>query len=190
MTTTLNASTSSGLVMTPDNSGVIALQNAGTTALNIDASGRVTTPLQPAFFAYYTGAGTNPGVATDAQIVFDSTYTNVGSNYSTATGRFTAPVAGNYYISACVTWYSSGVSARYVRAQVWKNDGTIKVLAGHTQASNESGDADYTMVSINGVVTLAANDYLTVYWATSASTGTVSLAGFDTNVCFSGFLIG
>jgi hypothetical protein len=39
MTTTINASTSSGLVTTPDNSGEIAFQNNGTTELTVNAFG-------------------------------------------------------------------------------------------------------------------------------------------------------
>jgi len=39
MTTTINASTSSGLVTTPDNSGTIALQSNGTTKATISSSG-------------------------------------------------------------------------------------------------------------------------------------------------------
>jgi hypothetical protein len=41
MTTTINASTSAGLVNTADTSGVLALQTAGTTAVTVDASQNV-----------------------------------------------------------------------------------------------------------------------------------------------------
>ncbi len=39
MTTTLNATTSNGLVATPDNSGTIALQSNGTTELTVTSTG-------------------------------------------------------------------------------------------------------------------------------------------------------
>ena len=42
MTTTINASTTAGLVNTADTSGVLALQTAGTTAVSISASQVVT----------------------------------------------------------------------------------------------------------------------------------------------------
>jgi len=91
MTITLNASTSSGLIATPDNSGAIALQNNGTTGLNIDASGRVTTPLQPTFFAYRTTNYTiNSG--TPVVLVYDTTKINIGSAYSKSNGSFVAPI--------------------------------------------------------------------------------------------------
>jgi hypothetical protein len=42
MTTTINASTSAGIVTTADTSGVLELQTAGTTAVSISASQVVT----------------------------------------------------------------------------------------------------------------------------------------------------
>jgi hypothetical protein len=94
MTTTLNASTSSGLITTPDNSGAIALQNNGTTGLNVSATGQVTIPLQVTFFAYRTSDYTV--TTTPAVLVYQATKVNVGSAYSTSTGAFTAPVTGMY----------------------------------------------------------------------------------------------
>ena len=41
MTTTINASTSSGLINTADTSGILQLQTAGTAALTIDTSANV-----------------------------------------------------------------------------------------------------------------------------------------------------
>jgi len=42
MTSTINASTTAGIVTTADTSGVLALQTAGTTAVSISASQVVT----------------------------------------------------------------------------------------------------------------------------------------------------
>lgn len=94
MTTLINASTSLGLIVTPDNSGAVALQNNGTTGLNIDAGGRITSPLQTTFFAYRTTDYTV--TTTPAVLVYDATKINIGSAYNTSTGRFTAPVTGVY----------------------------------------------------------------------------------------------
>lgn len=95
MTTFINASTSAGLIITPDTSGVVALQNNGVTGLNVDASGRMTLPLQTTFFAYRTTNYTiNPG--TPVVLVYDTTKINIGSAYSTSNGRFVAPITGVY----------------------------------------------------------------------------------------------
>jgi hypothetical protein len=66
MTITLNASTSSGLVVTPDNSGVVAIQNNGTNALTVDSGnlqfnsgyGSVATAYGCRAWVNFNGTGT------------------------------------------------------------------------------------------------------------------------------------
>ena len=106
MTTTLNATTSNGLVATPDNSGAIALQNNGVTGFTLDASGYPLTPLRPSFCAY---ANTTSGY-TDSPLKYDATVNNVGGGYSTSTYRFTAPVAGTYFFSYSIWTNDSSVT--------------------------------------------------------------------------------
>jgi hypothetical protein len=58
--------------------------------LLINANGYVTTPYQPAFFAY---GGNN----TSGNIIVPNTVVlNIGSCYNSANGVFTAPIAGSY----------------------------------------------------------------------------------------------
>lgn len=111
MTITINASTSSGLITTPDNSGAIALQNNGTTGLNVSATGQVTTPLQVTFFAYRTSDYTV--TPTPAVLVYQATKVNIGSAYSTSTGAFTAPVTGVYEFGWASIASSSANTYRY-----------------------------------------------------------------------------
>jgi hypothetical protein len=68
---------------------------AGAIRMGIDSSGRVTTPSQPAFNANNSG---NFTISSETSITYNTAQWNTGSNYSTATGRFTAPVAGYYLI--------------------------------------------------------------------------------------------
>ena len=73
MTTTINASTSSGLVNTADTSGSLALQTASTTALTLDTSQNAT------FAGTITTTGiTNSGVATATR--FNPTGSSVTGN--------------------------------------------------------------------------------------------------------------
>ena len=88
--------------------------SSGFNPMGIDTSGRVTMPYQPAF-CVYNPAGTYPTNANEfgknaAQGNY-STYVNVGSHFSTSTGRFTAPIAGNYYFSFSAMFDSNTASS-------------------------------------------------------------------------------
>ena len=68
-------------------------------AMTIAASGYVTTPNQPSFFAYlngtdFTGVGLVP---------FNSTTYNTGNHFNTSNGRFTVPVTGVYMFTVIMT---------------------------------------------------------------------------------------
>jgi len=67
--------------------------------LVIDASGRVSTPSQPSFFAYlnstdFTGVGIVP---------FNNTTYNIGNHFNASNGRFTVPVTGVYMFQVIMT---------------------------------------------------------------------------------------
>ena len=91
--------------------GALALPTGGLTVgtdqLSVDSAGRVTMPYQPAFQAFNAQGQYITGVT---EAAFNSTYSNVGSHYSTSTGRFTAPVSGNYFFhfDALIDGFSGG----------------------------------------------------------------------------------
>jgi hypothetical protein len=90
MATTINASTSAGLVSTADTSGVLQLQTAGTTALSISAAQATTL------------AGSLTFSAADAGITFNKTgaLTNSTLNdYETGTWLPTFTTAGSAFTS-------------------------------------------------------------------------------------------
>ena len=172
------SATSSGLVTTPDNSGAIALQNAGVTGLNLDASGRMTLPLQPAFQVYspsdFTVSATDRTSFTTQLSIASYNY---GGNYSTSTGRFTAPIPGVYLFN--VKLYLGNVgNTSYNGFELKKNGNYIYSLW-------TPGNSDTTPT---GSVTmlLAANDYiqLNAYCA-----GTVTVYGGVKNTFFEGRLV-
>jgi len=162
------------------------IQNAaGTTGLTIDSSGNVLTPVRPAFFAYLIGNQSTVNAATDEKVNFNATDFDHGNVFSN--GEFTAPVSGLYQINVCVTWLSASLSARYVRATLFKN-GSDFGIEGHSHASDESNNDDYHMVSFGAVVNLNSGDTLKVMAATANSS--VNIAGFNKTTHFSGYLIG
>jgi len=178
MTTTINASTSSGLITTPDNSGAIALQNAGVTSLTLDASGRPLTPLRTAFYAKKTGVQTVPS---GTVITFDTAITNIGSAYSTSTNTFTAPVAGFYSLTAKI-WVSRNGLA-YFAMNMFINGSILSGAGAYTDASGvSSGNLTY-IISLQYY--LNVND--AVQFKTDCPAGNVII---DNSGYFCGFLVG
>lgn len=175
MTATINASTSSGVVITPDNSGAIALQNAGTTGLTLDASGRVTTPLQPVFSAGFSTSFTQlSGVIT---VPFNYKNFDVGTNFSTSTYAFTAPVAGKYMFTAFIGSNSGGPANAYFGIGFFVNGSSSQGLCWDVKA------AGYQKDSISQVLSLSAGE--TVVVKSEIQNNTVITTG-----SFTGFLIG
>lgn len=152
MTTTINASTSSGLVATPDNSGAIALQNNGTTGLNLTAAGFPLTPLRPSFSARQTSTGLT--TAADAEQKFDVVLFNTGSYYNASTGRFTAPVAGVYYFAAQLLGNNTNSRAIFYLAK--NNSQSVPSVEASSTANQ------YTSIGTFGLFELAVGDYISV----------------------------
>lgn len=83
-----------------------------------DTAGRLTLPNQPAFDAYKSAGSVSAG----AVIPFNNTRTNRGGHFNTSTYRFTAPIAGVYFvylhcgvnISSGTTWYGIRVNGTRV----------------------------------------------------------------------------
>ena len=139
--------------------------SGGTSALTIDSSGRVTTSARPAFSAHLS-ADVNYGTADAYQkLTFNATKYNIGTNYSTSTGKFTAPVTGVYYMSTVVYIYSVPVAEfKYY----------INGTSTYRFATNSKGDGNVNPNGAAGsaLLQLSANDYVEVYVAATA-TGTI-----------------
>lgn len=182
MTATINASTSSGVVITPDNSGAIALQNAGTTGLTLDASGRPLTPLRPSFCAIMADTTISTGT-----IIYPGIQHNIGSCYSTSTGRFTAPVTGVYSITWSVL---SGTNATVYRYTIKKNGSNFVISGTNDDWTQIRLDCNTNIDYLQGTKTvnvyLTANDYITVYYQADDGSN-LSTASW---MYFTGFLIG
>jgi hypothetical protein len=95
---------------------------AFTTAGGANYSGIVTNTAQPAFFARKTNGG---AMAPVTPILFNDVVTNIGSHYNASTGRFTAPVTGNYYfisMAHCETTNNSDRKGSTGAGDLWAGD--------------------------------------------------------------------
>ena len=157
------------------------------TAINIDSSGRVFTPVRPAFFAYSTSDTTIASQDTDQKILFQAEDFDKTNNF--ANSEFTAPVSGLYQFNTSISFYANNVSARYVRTRIFKN-GSSTTIECHTHMSDETSASDYTNCSMSVTLDLSANDVISVYGATQQGSNQIYIAGFNKTTHFSGYLIG
>ena len=121
--------------------------SANTLQLN-PHGGAVTTPYQPAFYAYPLGGSiastssyTTPGL--------DNTSHNIGNHWNTSTVTFTAPTAGYYYFKFAVYWNSTN---GYSRLRIEKNGTDIN----HYNIKPGLG-GDHSQ-EVSGIVSMSAND--------------------------------
>jgi hypothetical protein len=94
-----------------DNAFKIGGWSAGDTRLEVNTSGHLRVPYQPAFIVQGTGNLSRGGSQAGFKMPFQgSVVLNTGGHYSTANSRFTAPSPGTYSFSfaTCITTVSGG----------------------------------------------------------------------------------
>jgi hypothetical protein len=158
MPITLNASTSSGLVVTPDNSGNVLLQYNGQSA--------------PAFSAYASVSQTlTNSVYTKIQLNTETFDTN--NNFDSTTNyRFTPTVAGYYQINANV-FMSADSYTGYVISSIYKNGSAYKYSIAYYNPTYGNGGAPISdVIYFNG-----STDYIE-YYVRQTNNGSAGL-GFN-----------
>jgi hypothetical protein len=138
MSTIINATTTNGVVIQPDNSGSLVLQtNSGTTALTIDTSQRA---------AFVAGTAALPAITTTGDtntgIFFSAADTIDFAEGGTAVGQFDS--SGNFKFNS---GYGSVVTAYGCRAWVnFNGTGTVAIRAsGNVTSITDNGTGDYTV---------------------------------------------
>ncbi len=134
----------------------IAFAEGGAEVARFDSSGRLTVPNQPMFFASRTSSYSVSAGANTIQL--DTTSLNIGNCFNTSNYRFTAPVAGRYFISASLSVTGINASQNYIGLLVYLNGTTY--VSGF-DCTNQTGSV-YKLITVNFLVSLSANDYLTL----------------------------
>ena len=127
--------------------------SANLTRLNIDASGRVTMPYQPSFFAQWN-AGGDASLSANTKVPAATMLHNVGNHYNTSQYRFTAPVAGIYLFSGQMWSKTNNNNARF---SFRKNGSTRLAQHGGAGVPTDTGQQGIVIVSLN------ANDYVEMF---------------------------
>lgn len=136
----------------------------------------------PAFYARLTSS---QNIAGSAVVVFSSVTVNSGSHYNASNGRFTAPVDGLYWFSTrLLTQNDTNVAD----IRFHKNGSMFLDYSGFSMVPT-GGGTQHRQVHIQGVMSLAANDYVTV---NANAGGGIVLYGNsgDGHTAFSGYWLG
>jgi hypothetical protein len=155
-----------------------------TMTLNGALSGTGTLPVtmlyNPYKFSVYRNAALTLTAGAATVVTFDTELFDTGSNYSTSTGKFTAPIAGFYFFSASVGFTTTD---QRLYASLAKN-GT-EVLRGvdfNATVTNAGGQSIAC-----GLLQLATGDYIQVMAYCAATNSTVQTG--SALIYFQGFLV-
>ena len=166
----INATTSSGIVATADNTGQLQLQSAGTTVATINSTGvnagiQMAANTAPTFSAYQSSSQTGIVNGVFTKILFQTEEWDTNNNFASST--FTPTVAGYYQVNAGVAWsagYSTAILSIYKNGSAYK-DGTSLPTATFRSTVN-------AIVYCNG-----STDYVEIYGQqTSGGSGSLAAA--------------
>ena len=168
--------------------GLTELQHTnGTSAMTIDASGRVLTPARPAFRAEKRASHQSLSNGTVTKIIFEHEAFDIGSNYDASNSKFIAPLAGIYHFHTLLRMVADGGTMDYTQAYLYKNGSKYSdIIQMQTSANNMQNS------HLGGGITvqLAAADEIEIYGAVAGTNPAIHKHDDGQRTWFSGFLIG
>ena len=151
--------------------GFVALQSNGSNKWTVVDVGNYAYPVRPAFDVYGIASG-----AAGIELTWQTKTVDPTNGFNLSTGRFTAPVAGLYFITASVLVNGSSSGSNAIK--VLKNGASPSGRQTFVATSNA-----YTQISASRILPLAAGDYVSLYTEMTLFAGNEGLS------TFCGFLI-
>ena len=187
MTATINASTSSGVIVTSDTSGSLALQTANTTAMTIDTSQNVGIGVTPS--AQYTGIKSFQVCSTNNLFDNGASTKFYHNAYTATSGNETYLTTGYAQAYLMVNngqhiWYNAasgtaGTTFSFTQAMTLNANGALVLQGGSTSATGVGVAFPATQSASTDANTL--DDYEEGTWTPSvignSMTGTSSASG-------------
>jgi hypothetical protein len=165
MSVIINASTTSGLVMSSDLSGNLQFQNNG---VNLPMGG-----VAPAFSAYLNTNQTITG-STFTKVTFDIEDFDTNNNF--ASSRFTPTVAGYYQVNGKFDAQASVGGVTRCILSIYKNG------SGYRRGIDTNGTVAFTSVVSDVVYLNGSTDYIELYGYITA--GTTAIINSGSNLTF------
>jgi len=158
----------------------VSLQNiSGVDLLAVDAVGRVTTPYQPGWSAFATTGANLSTSGTPAKMPYTTEVTDTGGHYDASISRFTAPVAGKYFVSFSALALGGGG----MNLKLYKNGALFSGANGHARSITGTNEQN---MGQSVVVSLAANDYLEIFYNNDGASNQI----YGAHGSFCGYLLG
>ena len=170
------------------NSSYPTSAGSGTQTMTLDSNGILTLPYQPAFQA--TGFPSHRYMNVWQQVDLSSWnyVTQNGSHFNNSNGRFTAPVAGKYFFIYTAMYHNPNSNDF---ATIIKKNGSNVTLSNNISGGGSSQGHQWNDCTIQAIVNMSANDYVT-FTTVGSNSSTCYLYGGSgsTYNSASGFLIG
>ena len=160
-------------------------RTSNTERMQIDTTGRVTMPFQPAFQAMIVSSTSgNTTVVAGGVLPYSSVRYDRNNNYNSSTHRFTAPVTGVYAIGFSVSYLRNATVGR--RAIGLRVNGSLREYVDFTP------NQDYDLVELSTLLNLSTNDFVDVRFHIVQSTDQYwgGAGGGSPVGSFRGFLVG